>query len=499
MDEIELPNDVDALKALLVKAHTELADKNSKIAELEHTIKAFLSKKYGSSSERWEGQPLLFNEAEQQSEQVKTNEEIKVKGFTRKKGGRKSLPDHLPREQEIYELGEDERNCECGSELREIGATITETLEVEPAKIKVVERVRKKYVCPCCEGKFKTAPAPKLPIPNSFASPSLLAHIATCKYVDGLPLNRQEEILRRIGVVIPRSTLASWMIKLSEILTPLINLIRERIIESPLLVMDETHVQVLKEKGRKAQSKSFMWCLVGLDPGKKAVLFEYSPSRSSAIAAELLEGFQGTLITDGYVGYKSVSSSMGIRHAGCWDHARRYFVKAFEGVGKKEGLAAEALRLIAKIYDVERLNREKDSSTRHRARNLYSRSIVNYLKSWLDRNINTVTPRSQTGKALNYLSNEWDRLVIFLEDGAIPISNEKAENAIRPFVVGRKAWLFSTSTEGADASAVIYSLVETAKANKIEPHAYLSKVISALPNMDTLEEIETLLPWNVKI
>jgi len=263
--------------------------------------------------------------------------------------------------------------------------------------------------------------------------------------------------------------------------------------------MDETHVQVLKEKGRKAQSRSYMWVMVGLDPGKVAVIFEYSASRSSKVAAELLEDFKGTLVSDGYAGYASVAQSLDLRHGGCWDHCRRYFEKAFKEVDKAEGLAAEGLRQIQQVYAVERRLQDKTEKERYIGRNLYSRSILRHLRRWLDRKINTVPPKTGTGKALNYMFNEWERLVTFLEDGNIPISNEKAENAIRPFVIGRKNWLFSNSVKGAQASASIYSLVETSKANHIEPHAYLNKIFSELPNMSTLDEIETLLPWNVKI
>ena len=496
MNEIDLPNDVASLKALLLKAQDTIHQQQSQISILEQTIKHFLSKKYTASSERWEGQQLLFNEAEAQSEQVQKTETVSVKGFERKKRGRKPLPAHLPREEKVYELTDEERSCACGSELRAVGETVTETLKVIPAKMLVTKHIRKKYVCPCCDGKFKTAEMPKLPIPGSIASPELLAHITTSKYVDGMPLYRQEEMLRRIGVDIPRATLANWMIKTGELIRPLINLIREKIVECPVLVMDETHVQVLKEKGRKAQSKSFMWCMVGLDKQKKAVLFEYSPSRSAATANELLYGFSGTLVTDGYSGYKSVSSGLGIRHGGCWDHCRRKFKKAYDGIGQKQGFASQALNIINRLYAVERRYKSLGPKALGIARDLYSRAILKNLKRWLDVNINSVPPKSQTGQALSYLYNEWDYLTTFLEDSSIPISNETAENAIRPFVVGRKAWLFSASVNGAEASAAIYSLVESAKVSGIEPHAYLLKVFSSLPNMTTLQEIETLLPWN---
>ena len=525
MRETDLPNDINALKSQLLKAQKQLFVNNQLITQqqekltinqkliskqqeqltinklhiesLEDAIKIFLAKKFGSSSERWEGQPLLFNEAEESSKEAEKAEESSsnVKGHKRKKPGRKPLPPHIPREQVYYQLLGADRNCECGTEMREVGETKSETLKVIPAQLKILELIRKKYVCPCCEGKFKTAPMPKQPIPRSIASPSLLAHVATSKFVDGLPLYRQEEILRRIGIDLPRSSLANWMIKIGKLVIPLTNLIKERILESMVMTMDETHIQVLKEKGRKAQSKSFMWVMVGLDPKKTAVIFEYSPSRSAEVALGLLEGFKGTLVSDGYAGYKSVASSLDIRHAGCWDHSRRYFEKAAKTL-KSGGLAAEGLQYIQMLYSVERRYKASGPKQLYIARNLYTRSILRHLRQWLDRNINKIPPKSGTGKALNYLFNEWNNLVVFLEDGHIPISNEKAENAIRPFVIGRKAWLFSASTQGAHASAAIYSLVETAKANGIEPHAYLERIFTDLPNVSTIEEIENLLPWS---
>ncbi|MEJ2756084.1 MAG: IS66 family transposase [Gammaproteobacteria bacterium] len=371
-----------------------------------------------------------------------------------------------------------------------------ETLDIIPAKMQVIRHVREKGVCPSCDGSFKTAEMPKQPIPRSIASPALLAHITTCKYVDGLPLYRQEEILRRIGVDIPRATLANWMIKLSELVKPLINLIRERIIESPVITMDETHVQVLKEKGKKASSRSFMWVMVGHDSGKKAVIFEYSSSRKSEVALRMLQEFEGTLVSDGYSAYPFVARVLGLRHAGCWDHARRKFIEAAKGIKGEQGLAVEALNLINALYRVERNYKDEGVEQLHRARSIYSWSILRHLRKWLDRHLPDITPRSQTGKAMHYLANEWERLVVFLEDGCIPVSNQAAENAVRPFVIGRKAWLFSASTKGAEASASLYSLVETAKANGIEPFSYLKKIFTELPAAETIEDIEKLLPWH---
>ena len=402
---------------------------------------------------------------------------------------------HLKREKIVYELQGADRNCDCGQCMREIGETISETLKVIPAQMIALQHIRKKYVCSSCESSFKTAPMTKQPIPGSIASPSLLAHIATGKYVDGLPLYRQEAILRRTGVDLKRATLANWMIKMGSLVQPLINLILERIIASKNIVMDETRVQVLKEKNRKAKNPSFMWCMVGLDPSKVGVIFHYSPTRSAQVAFDLLTAFEGNLITDGYAGYKSVSGQLRINHAGCWAHCRRYFHKAYLAGGQADGIAKDGLAYIARLFRIDARYKNCDDSRRYVVRDLYARGLIREIEQWLRHNINCVTPKSATGKALNYMAGEWDGLVRFLKDGSIPITNEKAENAIRPFVVGRKNWLFSQSVGGAEASANLYSLIESAKANGKNPHQYLTEIFTELPSFRTIDDLEKLLPW----
>jgi len=334
------------------------------------------------------------------------------------------------------------------------------------------------------------------------ASPGLLAHITVSKYQDALPLYRQETILRRIGVDIPRATLANWMIRSGILVQPLINLLRDRLLDYDIIQMDETPVQVLKELGKRAQSKSYIWVQRGGPPAQPVVLYDYDPGRGAGVPKRLLEGFQGYLQTDGYDAYNAVVAVNGLAHVGCMAHARRKFndaVKA-QGTNKKRGKAHRGLALIRKLYRVEKQARKQKltADERYAWRQQHAQAVLEELRSWLHEALPQVPPTSVTGKALNYLHNEWSKLIRYLDDGRLEIDNNATENTIRPFVLGRKNWLFSTSVKGVKASANLYSLIETAKANGLEPYAYLRHVFTELPKAETVEAIEALLPGNFK-
>ena len=340
---------------------------------------------------------------------------------------------------------------------------------------------------------------PAQPIPRSMASPGLLAHITVSKYQDALPLYRQETILRRIGVDIPRATLANWMIKAGDLIQPLINLMHDQLLSHDIIQMDETTVQVLKETGKTAQSRSYLWLQRGGPPKHPVVLYHYDPGRGAGVAKRLLDGFKGYLQTDGYDGYNAAVAVNHLTHVGCMAHARRKFSEAVKAQGrnKKRGKAHRGLTLIGKLYRVEKQARKLTSDKRHAQRQLHARPILDELRSWLDTTLPQVPPTSATGKALNYLHNEWDKLIRYLDDGRLQIDNNAAENAIRPFVLGRKNWLFSDSVKGVNASANLYSLIETAKANGLEPYAYLRYLFTELPKAETVDAIEALLPGNL--
>ncbi len=401
----------------------------------------------------------------------------------------------------IHDLPEDQKVCpRDGTTLKNIGFESHEQLDVIPAKIQVLYHKRLKYACPCCEGFLITASKPAQPIEKSIASPGLLASVTTQKYVDALPLYRQTEIFKRIGVELDRTTLANWMVRCGQLVQPLINLIHERILEQHILHADETRVQVLSEPGRAAETQSFMWVLRCTMPNCAAVLFHYEPTRSGKAAEALLHDYSGALMVDGFSGYNGVCNKNSIHRLGCWAHARRKFVDAQKMQPKgKTGKADQALAYIQQLYRIESDIKEKTSIEKLTARQQQSKPIIDKLKSWIDKSIAHSPPESAIGKALFYLHEQWPRLIRYLDSGDYPIDNNAAENAIRPFVVGRKNWLFSASQKGAISSANLYSLIETAKANDLEPYAYLKSIFTELPSATTVEEIEKCLPWNCKL
>ncbi len=442
----------------------------------------------------------LFDEAEVAcAELASADGDVTVAAHRRSQRGRQPLPETLPRVEVIHDLAQAERVCpHDGAVLNPIGEVVSEQLDIVPAKIQVIRHVRKKYACSCGRCIRTAALAPQ-PIPKSLASAGLLAHIAVSKYTDALPLYRQEQILTRIGVDIPRATLASWMIQAGALIQPLINLLRERLLDYDIIQVDETTVQVLKEPDKAAQSKSYLWVQRGGPPDQPIVLYDYDPSRSGQVPLRLLAGYTGYLQTDGYEGYRAVVQRNGLIHVGCLAHARRRFRDAVKAQGKKKkaGIAQHALALIQKLYRIEKQARDLDPEARHAYRHEHAKPVLNKLRHWCESKLLTVPPQTATGKALVYLNDQWDKLIRYLDDGRLEIDNNLTENAIRPFVVGRKNWLFSDSVKGVTASANLYSLIETAKASGLEPYAYLRKVFTDLPAASTVADIEALLPYHV--
>jgi transposase len=483
-----------------------IADKDHHIKILEEYILSLKQKQFGSSSEKLSpAQVELFDEAdgdvaEMDADNIAAIDTIEIPAHTRSTKKRVSIPADIPRVDIIHDLPDDQKICpHDGTALKRIGSEAHVQLDIIPAKVQALNHIRYKYACPCCEKHLVTATKPAQPIEKSIASPGLLAYIATQKYVDALPLYRQVEIFKRIGVEMDRSTLATWMVKCGQLVQPLINLIHEKILEQDFLHMDETVVQVLSEPNKTAQSNSYMWVLRSTLPTASAVLFRYEPTRSGDAAKELLHNFSGALMVDGYEGYNATCIKNGITRLGCWAHARRRFIEAQKVQSKgKTGKADQALAYIQHLYRVEQSISDKTADEKYQARQQQSQPILDKLKHWLDKSLSQVAPKTALGKALYYLDSQWLRLINYMQSGDYPIDNNAAENAIRPFVIGRKNWLFSTSQQGATSSANLYSLIETAKANGLEPYAYLKRVFAELPNATTLEQIESLLPWNLK-
>ncbi len=450
---------------------------------------------------------LFFNEAEAlaASLAVAVETKVTVPAHERAKAGRKELDAALPRVVVRHELPEAERVCaHDGAPLVEIGVEPSEQLDIVPAQIRVIRHERVKYACPCCDQGMRTAPAvPKL-VPKGLLSDGALAWVITAKYQDSLPLYRQAALLGRLGGEISRNTLAASVVRVGEAVQPMVNLLRDQLLEADLIHGDETELQVLKEPGRAAQSKSYLWAQMS-GAGPPIHLFSYRDSRSARTALELYEGARGALVTDGYEVYARVAHANGLTHLGCWAHARRRFVEAEAALPKSargpQQPATQFIAAIGALYAVEKEAREKNMTAGQRAalRQERSRPVLDRIEKLLLAHQHTVLPQSLLGKALHYLAGEWPKLARFVEDGRYPIDNNDCENAIRPFVVGRRNWLFADSVGGAQASANLYSLIETAKANGLDAYRYLCALFAALPKATRLEDYEALLPWRIRL
>jgi transposase len=525
---LEKAQRVDELTQTVELNSEVIASLKQRIQMLEEALRLSKVKRFAPSSEQ-SGQTSLFDDAEVEATiefEAATNEIVDEKDATdatdatdeqiksettelnppKGKPGRKPFASHLPREQIFITLSDEEK---VGA-ISTFFTKVKEELDIIPAQVRILEYMQEKAVFlePIqneMQRRIKAAVLPKHPIPGAMGSIELICYIIICKYCDGLPLYRLENILARYGGELSRATLANWVIALARPLQPLINLIREHQLAGNIIMADETRVQVLKEPGRPATSDKFMWVTLGGPPGQPSVLFEYDPSRSQDVPLRLLDGFQGYLQTDGYAGYNAACLVNPITQLGCWDHARRKFKDAQDAQPKpkkdhpnKRSKADHMLSLINTLYMIERQIKELSAAEKFQHRCKRSLPILKKLKTYLDDNQHKVPKDSLTGKAMTYLGNQWDKLMVYCSNGELNISNILAENAIRPFVTGRKAWMFSDTPKGAQASAIHYSLIETAKANGLEPYTYLTHVLKALPYADTVEKIEALLPWNFK-
>ncbi len=518
----ELLVEINALTRVVESKSDVILAQKKRIDILEEALRLSKIKRFAPSSEK-SPQTSLFDEAENEidSEELDLEEADDLDTATdvfsedvsadtlpkaKKKPGRKPFSDKLPREQIYIYLTDDEKQ---GS-IDTFFTKVKEELDIIPSKVRVLEYMQEKAVfIESVEGenkrKIKSAFMPKHPVSRAMGSISLMCFVLIAKYADGLPLYRQEGILSRYGGDISRATLANWIIALAKQLQPLMNLMREHQHTGSVIMADETRVQVLKEPDKPVTSDKFMWVTLGGPPGEKSILFEYDPSRSGEVPLRLLDGFTGYLQTDGYTGYNAVCAKNGNTQLGCWDHARRKFKdaqnaqpKPKKGKTKKITKADRILSHINTLYLIERQIKELSIDEKYQQRQLKSVPILNKLKLYLENNQHKVPKDSLTGKAMTYLSNQWKKLNVYCSNGELNISNILAENAIRPFVIGRKAWLFSDTPAGARASATHYSLIETAKANGLEPYEYIKQVLTALPYAESVEDIEALLPWNIK-
>lgn len=476
----------------------KLQESNRLLAE---QLARFRQEQFGASSEQVE--PL-------NSDEVVTNDETETPPVTKKprlasNAGRKPLPAHLPREDVNCDLAEAEQKCSsCDQPMKFVGDEPTERLELIPAKLVVKRFIAKKYVCRCCNT-FAVAPIPKSVIPgSSFGSSSVLADIVVNKYQFALPLHRLTHMYDRAGMSINRTTMANLMVSLADRLTPLYERFRETLLSQDVIHADETTLQVLKEPGRDPESQSFMWQYCSSPHAAQPLaMFEYQPTRAGAHALKFLtapdgKAFNGYLQVDGYAGYNTIQAASRV---GCMAHVRRKFVEVLQSIptaNAKDSIAQQPIGLIQKLYVIEAQMKTAAVSERKRVRQTQSIPILNQLKAWLDEHVKLVLPKSLLGKAIHYALGQWSYVIRYVENGLLSIDNNIAARSIKNLVIGRKNWLFSTSVDGAYATAVLTTMVQSAVLNKLDPYQYLVQVLNKLPYTESEKDFEEMMPWNIK-
>jgi transposase len=427
---------------------------------LQERLKAFLHKLFAAKSEArgTHQRDLFLNEAEALAPTAQTppaqEEEVpgvKVAAHSRKKRGRKPLDPALPREIVRHELPESERVCpHDGVALVEIGVEVSEQLDIIPQQVRVIQHQRVKYACPCCDEGMKETPAPARLIPKGLLTDSALAWVVSSKYQDALPLYRQAALLGRFGGDLSRNTLAASVVRAGLAVQPIINLLRDHLLDADLVHGDETVIQVLKEPGRAAQTKSFLWAQMN-GTGPPVRLFSYAQGRGTPQANDLYAGIRrgAVLMTDGYEVYNAIAASHDLVHLGCWAHARRYFVEAETAIPKAarspEQPATQFITAIGELYAVETRAKEMAPQARGQLRRTHSRPVLARIEGLLHQHLHAVPPGSLLGKALHYLAKQWPKLTRYVDNGAWPIDNNLCENAIRPFV-GWRSLCTSSST-----------------------------------------------------
>jgi transposase len=501
--------------AELEKKYFELKhEKNElvkKVEILDEELASLRSRFFGRSSESFneeeQRQLRLFDEAEAAVQETETSTEqpplVHIPEHTRGRAKRRPLPEDLPREEVVIDIPEEDKRCGCGAELARIGEEVSEKLDVIPPRVRVIRTIRPKYACHACEGSadeekpaVRTAAMPPAMIDKGIATAGLLAFIVTGKFCDSLPLYRQEKQFARIGVELSRRTMADWMIAVAEVCSPVLKALEGRLRSGPLLQLDETTVQVMDEPGRENTARSYMWVARGGAAETPVILYRYEPSRGADVARQIIGDYSGYLQTDGYDAYDvACRDRQDLVHVGCWAHARRKFFEAKKN-SKKTGSADMALSMIASLYKAEaQRDNYEDSQAFAVARRQEVEPVLEKLRDWLDTRNEQVPPATLLGKAIGYALAQWPKLIRYLEHPAMSPDTNACEQAIRPFVLGRKNWLFSGSPRGATASATLFSIVETAKANGHDPYWYLRRLFEELPAAKTEEQILALTPF----
>ncbi|NBB91519.1 MAG: IS66 family transposase [Spirochaetes bacterium] len=500
------------LKARIAVLEQEKREQYERAERLQTKLDAVLAKFFAPSSEKLSAAQQrdlgLFDEAEVLATPDEAGRQIEVPAHTRRKTRRpRHLDPALPRREVELDLPEADKHCACGSQLTRIGEEVTEKLDIEPPKITVIRYRRPKYACHACEGAgdeeqpaVRIAPPAASLIPGGVATDATVAYVVTAKFCDALPLYRQEGQFARLGADISRQTLADWILAAAEAAKPVYEALARFVRSGPALLADETTVQVHRENNRANSSPSWMWCAYGGEPERPGVFFHYAPSRSAETAETVIGAYSGLFQADGYRAYATLTDRRtDLRRAGCFAHARRYFHEAATGTAKSAG-AREGLAYIAKLYRIEKelASRERDEEFAAERRTRAEPVLVQF-KTWLDKKAATVPPSSVLGKAVNYAYEQWPFLVRYLESPYLTPDTNRVENAIRPFVIGRRNWLFAGSPRGAHASATLYSLIQTCRVNNVEPYRYLRTLFHRLSHAAGELDHDALLPQFIEL
>lgn len=511
----DLPNDIAALKAMVLERESALAAKEIVVVELRNQVstnaleiehlKLLIAKlkrmQFGRKSEKLDHEigQLELRLEELQADEGAQQIEQPPRQSSRSSARRAPLPPHLPRDVQFH-LPADTTACsQCGATMKRLGEDVSEQLEYVPASFKVIRHVRPKYACSCCDH-IAQAPAPTRPISRGLAGPGLLAHILVAKYCDHLPLYRQSVMYAREGVTLERATMAEWVGGASGLLAPLVDAIRRHVMAASKLHADDTPVPVLAP-GRGKTKTGRLWVYVRDDrpaagTAAPAVWFAYTENRKGEHPQRHLARYRGILQADAYGGYQAIYSTGQVVEAACWAHARRKFYELHQA--RPSTVTAEALRRIGALYAIEARIRGRPPDERCRIRQAESRPLLDALQAWLRSTMETLSRKSDTTAAILYALNRWQAMVRYCDDGIIEIDNSAAERALRGVALGRKNYLFAGADSGGERAAAIYSLVETAKLNGLDPEAYLRQVLACIAD-HPINRIDELLPWNMTL